>query len=233
MADSHALDSTALITGAASGMAVRCARHFVRQVSNHRRRLRALRGSGHVGRYRCRNSHRICRGPRCSDTANRSIQHELFTVREWQHGLYFRDRWNVNPKLTLDLGLRWEYYPIMNRANRGMERFPLVQGPDTSSGRVPLPNTVGMTSPSLDAGRRPRTHSWNVAFERPHAAQYGGDPDTIVVMGWSAGAQLAALVCTDDRYLKAEHLALTNISGRPRITVRDSAARRTWRAGGP
>ena len=27
----------------------------------------------------------------------------------------------VNPKLTLDLGLRWEYYPIMSRADRQIE----------------------------------------------------------------------------------------------------------------
>jgi acetyl esterase/lipase len=32
-------------------------------------------------------------------------------------------------------------------------------------------------------------------------------------MGWSAGAQLAALVCTDERYLKAEGLSLGNIKG--------------------
>jgi hypothetical protein len=194
------------------------------------------------------------------ESANKSIQHELFTVREWQHAAYVRDRWNVSPRLTLDLGVRWEYYPIMTRAERGIERLdletlevilggvggnprnagfeapldhiaprlgavyrldddtvvrsgyglafearpwaqnfngrsqyplainstfstpaeiaqwgwyntldqgiPFIVGPDTSSGRVPLPNTVGMTSPSLDAGRRPRTHSWNVAFER-------------------------------------------------------------------
>jgi acetyl esterase/lipase len=46
-----------------------------------------------------------------------------------------------------------------------------------------------------------------------HAAEYGGDRESIIVMGWSAGAQLAALICTDDRYLKAEGLALTNIKG--------------------
>jgi acetyl esterase/lipase len=46
-----------------------------------------------------------------------------------------------------------------------------------------------------------------------HAMEYGGDPNSIFVMGWSAGAQLAALVSTDDRYLKAEGLSLSNIKG--------------------
>ena len=46
-------------------------------------------------------------------TARKSYQYELFTGREWQHAMYVRDRWTVNQKLTLDLGVRWEYYPIM------------------------------------------------------------------------------------------------------------------------
>ncbi|MBN9521839.1 alpha/beta hydrolase [bacterium] len=43
-----------------------------------------------------------------------------------------------------------------------------------------------------------------VRWVREHAAEYGGDPDRLVVTGHSAGAQLAALVCTDDRYFRAE-----------------------------
>jgi arylformamidase len=52
-----------------------------------------------------------------------------------------------------------------------------------------------------------------IRWTHDHAKEYGGDPDTIFVMGHSAGAQLAALVCTDHRYLKAEGLSLSIIKG--------------------
>lgn len=194
---------------------------------------------------------------------SKSVQYRLFTVREWQHAAYIRDRWNVSPRLTVDAGLRWEYYPVMSRwdLGKGLERLdtqtlevilggvggnprnvgfqaqktlfaprvgavyrldedrtvlragyglsynarpwaenfngrgqyplainssfltpanqsnfgwygmldqgiPFIQGPDMSSGRVPLPNTVGMTSLGAGVDQRPRTHSWNVAVQR-------------------------------------------------------------------
>jgi hypothetical protein len=57
---------------------------------------------------------------------NKSVQNELMTAREWQHALYFRDRWTPNSRLTLDLGLRWEVYPIMHRVDgRGIDRLDL------------------------------------------------------------------------------------------------------------
>jgi acetyl esterase/lipase len=46
-----------------------------------------------------------------------------------------------------------------------------------------------------------------------HATEFGGDPNAIFVMGHSAGAQLAALICTDQRYLKAEGLPLSIVKG--------------------
>lgn len=46
-----------------------------------------------------------------------------------------------------------------------------------------------------------------------HAAEYRGDPNAVIVLGHSAGAHLAALICTDDRYLKAEGLDLSFIKG--------------------
>ena len=53
----------------------------------------------------------------------------------------------------------------------------------------------------------------SIRWVQDHAKEYGGDPNTMFVMGHSAGAQLAALVCTDDRYLKAEGLSLSIIKG--------------------
>jgi hypothetical protein len=193
-----------------------------------------------------------------TSSVGKSVQNELMTSREWQHAIYLRDRWTPTPKLTLDLGLRWEYYPLMTRADgRGLERLdldtleviiggrggnpknvgletgrdniaprlgaiyrlnqdtvlragygvtynnmgwgrpvrgdlqypitlattftqplqfmwynrlaqgiPQVVGPDQSTGRVPLPNSVGMTTPELGNVDRGKIHTWNVAFER-------------------------------------------------------------------
>ncbi len=52
-----------------------------------------------------------------------------------------------------------------------------------------------------------------IRWAHDHAGDIGGDPNSIYVMGHSAGAHLAALVCADDRYLKAEGLSLSIIKG--------------------
>ncbi len=36
---------------------------------------------------------------------------------------YLRDRWNVTKKLTADYGVRWEYYPMPTRPDRGIEVY--------------------------------------------------------------------------------------------------------------
>jgi arylformamidase len=53
----------------------------------------------------------------------------------------------------------------------------------------------------------------SIRWVHDHIAEYGGDPERLLVMGHSAGAQLAALVSIDDRYLKAEGLSLGIIKG--------------------
>ena len=195
-------------------------------------------------------------------TAGKALQYENFGANEWQHALYVRDRWTVTPKLTVNLGLRWEYYPVLRRANRQIEMLdldtlevriggvggnptnmglvapkdmfapragavyrlneetvvragfglsydgqgmagehalyghrsypqglnathqtpagratfgwygtldqgiPLLVPPDLTSGRVPLPNIVGMLTAVPESTHRGKTYSWNVALER-------------------------------------------------------------------
>ncbi len=52
-----------------------------------------------------------------------------------------------------------------------------------------------------------------VAFVRAHAAQHGGDPKRIFLMGHSAGAYNAAMLALDERLLAAEGVPVSAISG--------------------
>jgi acetyl esterase/lipase len=52
-----------------------------------------------------------------------------------------------------------------------------------------------------------------IRWTHDHAQEYGGNPNSIFVMGHSAGAHLAALICTDDRYLNEEGLSLSIVKG--------------------
>src|SRR3954451_16950772 len=53
----------------------------------------------------------------------------------------------------------------------------------------------------------------SVGWVHTNIGRYGGDPDRIFLMGHTAGAQLAALLCTDTRYIKAEGVPGTSIAG--------------------
>jgi acetyl esterase/lipase len=67
--------------------------------------------------------------------------------------------------------------------------------------------------PSVDMATIVRDVAKSLRWVHDHIAEHGGDPERLFVMGHSAGAQLAALVCTDDRYMKAEGLSLAIIKG--------------------
>ena len=53
----------------------------------------------------------------------------------------------------------------------------------------------------------------SLGWVHKNIAQYGGDPARIFVGGHSAGAQLAALISTDDRYLKREGVPFDVLQG--------------------
>src|SRR5262249_14445311 len=67
--------------------------------------------------------------------------------------------------------------------------------------------------PSVDMATLVRDIAKSIRWVHDHIAEHGGDPKHLYIMGHSAGAQLAALICTDDRYLKAEGLSLAIVKG--------------------
>ncbi|MBS1991449.1 MAG: alpha/beta hydrolase [Cyanobacteria bacterium SZAS LIN-3] len=52
-----------------------------------------------------------------------------------------------------------------------------------------------------------------VAYVKEHAAEFGGDPDRIYVMGHSAGAHLVDLLGTNERFLAEKGLSFKDIKG--------------------
>jgi acetyl esterase/lipase len=67
--------------------------------------------------------------------------------------------------------------------------------------------------PKFDMAAIVKDVAKSIHWVHDHIADYGGDPNSLLIMGHSAGAQLAALICTDDRYLKAEGLSLSMVKG--------------------
>ncbi len=74
-------------------------------------------------------------------------------TRELDHGYYIRDNWQASRKLSVNLGFRVEYFPIMDRGQYGIERYD----PDTNKvlvgGRGNVPRNAGTTASPMLAPR--------------------------------------------------------------------------------
>lgn len=67
--------------------------------------------------------------------------------------------------------------------------------------------------PEVEMGVLIRDVARSLGWVHKNIAAYGGDPTQIFVMGHSAGAQLAALLCIDDRYLGEEAVPFEALKG--------------------
>jgi hypothetical protein len=80
-----------------------------------------------------------------SDDSEKSLQYILATGREWQFGFYARDRWQVTRNLTVNLGVRYELYPLMTRAGYGLERYDPSNNNVYMGGRGNVPENAGIS----------------------------------------------------------------------------------------
>jgi len=79
----------------------------------------------------------------------KDVQEIEMTGREWQLGYYLADHWNASDKLTLNLGLRLERYPLMHRRDSGIERLDYSTYTVLLGGRGDVPEDVGIKVKSL------------------------------------------------------------------------------------
>jgi hypothetical protein len=80
--------------------------------------------------------------------SGKSSQFIKMDSKEEQYALYIRDRWRATPKLTVDLGLRWELYPNRRRSqDLGIESYDPTTNEALIGGRggIPRDNGVGFS----------------------------------------------------------------------------------------
>ncbi|MBI3681936.1 MAG: TonB-dependent receptor [Acidobacteria bacterium] len=76
-------------------------------------------------------------------TASRVVGKGVETGRSWWHGYYFNDDWKVSRKLTVNLGVRYEYVsPLLDVLNRRSTFYPLTNDYGTGQrGQVIVANS--------------------------------------------------------------------------------------------
>ncbi len=79
---------------------------------------------------------------------------DVYTTRTRMYSAYLRDQWQVNSKVTLSYGARYEYYPFPSRGNRGMERYDFVNNKMLICGVGQVPKDCGTKVSKLNFGPR-------------------------------------------------------------------------------
>ncbi len=83
------------------------------------------------------------------------------TLRSWQFSPYVSDQWQISSKLTASVGVRWDYYPVPTRVDRGIEFYNLENNTYNICGEGPNSKTCGISvqkdlfSPRIGLAYRP------------------------------------------------------------------------------
>jgi hypothetical protein len=69
---------------------------------------------------------------------------DAFTTRTNLYSAYLRDQWQATSKLTLNIGVRWEYFPFPTRSDRGLEQYDFAQNKMLVCGVGIVPKNCGV-----------------------------------------------------------------------------------------
>jgi hypothetical protein len=108
---------------------------------------------------------------------------------DWSDGAYITDTWRMTPKLTLNLGVHWDYPGgIYEKKNRDTVFLPNVVDPTSGSGQgsalaTGLPGTLALTASPLYPSRDVSPVKWNLFGPRASFA-YALNPSLVVRGGF-------------------------------------------------
>jgi outer membrane receptor protein involved in Fe transport len=92
-------------------------------------------------------------GSTCS--FDRAIFTQFPGERQTQYGVYWQDVWRVGPKLTLNYGLRYDYFePVTPRKAGGIANFDPSSGQILLGGLGDVSNSANITTPKTDFSPR-------------------------------------------------------------------------------
>ena len=69
---------------------------------------------------------------------------DSFSLKTRLYSFYARDQWQASRKLTISYGVRWEYFPMPFRADRGVERYDFNTNRMLVCGVGQVPSDCGM-----------------------------------------------------------------------------------------
>jgi Carboxypeptidase regulatory-like domain len=67
-----------------------------------------------------------------------------YTTRSWQYSFYVRDQWQATRNMTVSYGTRYEYFPMVTRDDRGIERYNLTTNSMEIGGLGSVPKDLGV-----------------------------------------------------------------------------------------
>jgi Carboxypeptidase regulatory-like domain/TonB dependent receptor len=108
----------------------------------------------------------------------------LVAGTQWYPAVYFNDDWRVTPKLTLNLGVRWEYVaPWTERDNRLSYFNPTMNNSVLAAAGLNVPGNVSLVNTGNDPYRSNILPNWKQYSPRVGAA-YQITPKTVFHAGY-------------------------------------------------